>query len=62
MTFEALRPPEGVEGADPLSADGLDLGAEGDLVNLVREVVGLGLLVRGVCCHVEVSRNLQIQE
>ena len=39
VTLQVLHTPEGVEGADPLCADGPDLGAEGDLVDGVREVV-----------------------
>ena len=57
-----LDAPEGVEGSDALCADGADLGAEGDLVDLVREVVRVGLLVRRVRRHVEVARNLQMGE
>ena len=53
-----LDSPEGVEGSDALCADGADLGAEGDLVDLVREVVRVGLLVRRVRSHVEVAWNL----
>ena len=60
VTLQMLDSPEGVEGADALGADGADLGAEGDLVDLVREVVRVGLLVRRVRRHVEVARNLQM--
>ena len=60
MTLEVLDAPEGVEGTDSLCADGADLGAEGDLVDLVREVISVGLLVRRVRRHVEVARNLQM--
>ena len=61
VTLQVLDAPEGVEGADPLCADGPDLRAEGDLVDGVREVVRVGLLVRGMRGHVEVARNLQIK-
>ena len=61
MTVEALDASEGVERADPLCADGSDLGTEGDLVDGVREIVRVGLLVRRVRRHVKVTGNLQIQ-
>ena len=61
VTLEALHAAEGVEGADPLGADCPDLGAEGDFVDGVREVIRVRLLVRRVRRHVEVARNLQIK-
>lgn len=59
VPVELVPPAQRVERPDAFLTDLPDLGAEGDFVDVVGEVVFVGLLVNGMRGNVEISRDLR---